>query len=78
MPPHDDAMKKWCYPRPLLLENVTSENENSSKALHSPKAFVGNDELGMTTNITITNNDNKRLCRHREYNDNVIDFWMCR
>ena len=64
MPLYDDTMKKWCHPRPLLVEQVTS------------KAFVGNDELAVTANISITNNDNERLCRHREYNDNLIDLWM--
>ena len=65
MPLYDDAMKL-----------VTSANGNSSKALHSSPAFVGNDELAVTANIVITNNDNKRLCRHCEYNDNLIDLWM--
>ena len=77
MPPYDDKMKKWCDPRPLQSEVCPSKNGKSSQAFDSPRAFVGNDEMGMTININITNNDNERLCRHRLYNDNVIDLWMC-
>ena len=76
MQPYDSTIKKWSNAPASVVGQEASENGKSSQQFNSAQAFVGNNELAVSTSIAFTNNDNKRLCPHLEYNDVVIDLWM--
>ena len=74
--PYDDNMKKWCDP-PAGKEVVEgTKNETSLVQFQTCQPVVFSRELYSTCRLAVRQHELEMLYRHRQVNDDVIDFWM--
>ena len=76
MPSFDDKMKEWCYPSPGEEQVDVEENESQRHKFQVIQPVVFSRDLYQIVETPVRQTDYERLHRHRQLNDDLIDFWM--